>query len=94
MFLLIKCVRYVNDDISILGPDQSVSGRDAPPVPLPAVVAKEKQKAVDIYLDDEDVPILPSYNLNGRAKDLQKIFRAFVTAHYSESTSLISARRQ
>jgi len=67
---------------NIVEEDQTETGRNSDPTPMPDMSTCEKA-AITIYLDDDDVPILPLFNLHSHAKDVQDIFRAFVTAHYS-----------
>jgi hypothetical protein len=55
---------------------------------MPIKDARKKDKSIDIFLDDDDIPILPDYNKDGTAKELQRIFRAFVTAHYSQCPAI------
>jgi len=71
-----------------IGDDQTPEGCDAPPDPMPVPKSNHKDPPVTIYLDDDDVPILPQYNPNDSAKDLQSAFRAFVKAHYRKLTVL------
>ena len=75
-------------------PDQTVEGRDAPPTLMPERSARGKRPAVTITLDDHDVPILPTINKNSKSKDLQSIFRDFVTAHYSKPSQVKLTRYQ
>jgi len=71
------------------GDDQTAEGCDALPDPMPVLKSNHKDPPVTIYLDDDDVPILPPYNPNDSAKDLQLAFRAFIKVHYCKPTTLV-----
>jgi len=67
---------------STVAPDQTLLGRDASPAPMPVAPSRAKQQVIQIYLNDDHVPILPHVNEDDNVKGMQKIFRAFVTAYY------------
>jgi len=55
---------------------------------MPVLKLNHKDPPVTIYLDDDDVPMLPQYDTNDSAKDLQSTFWAFIKAHYHKPTVL------
>jgi hypothetical protein len=63
--------------------DQIIAGKDAPPKLMP-LTKKNRTELVVIYLDDDDIPIVPIYSECTMAKGLQNIFRTYLTAHYSK----------
>src|SRR5882724_2348870 len=54
-----------------IGDDQMPEGCDSQPDPMPVPKLNHKDPPVTIYLDDDDDPILPPYDANDSAKDLQ-----------------------
>ena len=73
----------------VIGDDQTPEGCDAPPDPMPVPKLNHKDPPVTIYLDDDDIPVLPQHDSNDSAKDLQSAFRAFIKAHYRKPTVLV-----